>query len=286
MLCAAWPWRGASTSRWAEETSRCVFADDEREVSSAQRDVLASSLHLSVEQSAAFRRVLRSDSIRVTVLGGSVAAGVKACGSKSVWHQIGAPVEALDYELWAGTDEARLERTRCTYTARWAEWLRQSRCQNGTCSVRFYNHALGGTTTAGALAQLPLLLQWPANATVTEGSSDSGRRSSGSSQRMLLRRDRRQSGSSADLILVDFSMNDGAIGLGSAAWAMLSTSKGGPGSWAAYEAELRQQVNMSEVPAAGATEALIRYVLTKHRRAAVLLVFSHCLSTRAHEAQR
>jgi len=101
---------------------------------------------------------------RQRISGGQEAAYVELRSSMEGGSQV--TVSALGGSMMAGVDCVDGEYTgrSCSYSARFARSLRDQysqSCKNsslaGSC-VQYFNHASGGTTTAGNLPQLPVLI--------------------------------------------------------------------------------------------------------------------------------
>ena len=189
---------------------------------------------------------------QVLALGGSMAAGVDcidrpaAVGGNSGGGGGGGGSEN---PLFAGKA--------CSYSARFARDLEATYQGGGgggggPVGVTYRNLAMGGTTTAGALPQLPLLL--------AGGDGPAGRATG------------RQAG--PDLVLVDFSVNDrfeeqdwveAAV---SRAGSSSDSSTGGGGGDGAAGFDAGAKVF-------AATEALLRHVLAAHPNTAIVRARDH-----------
>jgi hypothetical protein len=207
-----------------------------------------SPLQLSEPQEQAwqglFRRLhhpaRRRHPLRVVSIGGSLVVGMgcdDACGHS---------------------------RRTCSYTSRFARWLAAE--YRSTARVHFENRAVGGTTTAGALPQLPLLLQQPGAAQLTatgDGTEADGVDADAGDDADTLpdgdgdTNSGGSAGAAVDVLIIDFAVND---------------------RW--------ERQDWSDAPCIGchpktaeieaATEAMLRYLLREHPGTAVLLVESSC----------
>ena len=157
-----------------------------------------------------------------------------------------------------GCSERGQSETQCAYPARLGRALSCRMASNS--SIRVINRAVGGTTTAGALPQLPLLAG-------VSGDPD-------------------QTGAAApDVVLIDYSLNDQ-----SQRQDWTTASAGAPGQpsadapspskssfwWAREWARRSSGAATAEVGAA--TESMLRYLLTALPNSALWLVESSCSS--------
>ena len=171
------------------------------------------------------RAASNSTALSIIQLGGSMAAGV----------------DCVDDEFGVGKA--------CSYSARFARSM--AMVADAPINITYHNRAMGGTTTAGVLPQLELLL--------TGGTSLSRK-------------------ASPDIILVDFSVNDR---FEEQDWVDPKGSKA-PG-----RGDDKTAVAEKEAKVFAASEALLRYVLERHPLSCVVIVEAFCengsFSRRAHK---
>ena len=164
-------------------------------------------------------------------------------------------------------DEALGSGKQCSYSARFARSL-------GGANVTYRNRAMGGTTTAGVLPQLPLLLDSPSAAAA--GAESGG-------------------GGGPDLVVIDFSVNDRfeeqdwveRRGSKKEAPGHRQPAATGAAARDAAAASAATTVAEKEAKVFAATEALLRWLLRHRPSSALVLVEAYCENTsfsrRAHK---
>ena len=204
-------------------------------LSVAQLERQALEQPLSSEQRRAWRGLLRALAtprrrVSAVAVGGSVPSGTTC-----VDRALGLPRGSKDQER------------ACAYPSRFARWLWAVHCRSSATTF-FANRALGGTTTAGALPMLPLMV-----ADVEEAGQEGDKH-----------------GRAADMLLVDFAVNDHYAEQDWGTSPRDSTRSAPSRAWAVE----------------AATEVLLRHVLSSSPHTAVLLYEGTCITNEtklAHE---